>query len=91
MKLLILTFLALNVIAFLAIGNDKKRAQNNQSRISEKTLLLLAFLGGTIGSGLGMLYFSHKTSKNSYLFKFWALVFVQCLVLFGAGYYIIKR
>lgn len=77
--ILLYTFLALNIIAFALIGYDKKLAQNNKRRISEKTLLTFVGIGGTIGSGLGMLIFRHKTAKRSYLLKFWLIVVVQIL------------
>ena len=79
--------LAINALAFILMGYDKKLAQTNQRRISEKALLTLAMLGGSIGSGIVMLYFLHKTSKNSYLVKFWSIVIIQIIVLyFGRDY-----
>jgi uncharacterized membrane protein YsdA (DUF1294 family) len=80
--ILLYTFLILNSIAFIIIGYDKKLAKNKKRRISEKTLLALVCIGGTIGSGLGMLIFRHKTSKNSYLWKFWLIVLIQILLVF---------
>ena len=79
--------LAINIFAFLLMGYDKKLAQTRKRRISEKALLTSAMIGGSIGSGIGMLYFRHKTSKNSYLVKFWSVVIIQIIVLyFGRGY-----
>lgn len=79
--------LAINLFAFLLMGYDKKRAKTNQRRISEKALLTSAMLGGSIGSGIGMLYFRHKTVKKSYLVKFWSVVIVQIIALyFGRDY-----
>lgn len=78
--ILLYTFLALNIIAFVLMGYDKKLAQNNKRRISEKTLLIFVGIGGTIGSGLGMLFFRHKTAKRSYLIKFLGIVIVQFLM-----------
>jgi uncharacterized membrane protein YsdA (DUF1294 family) len=62
------------------MGYDKKLAQNNKRRISEKTLLTFVGIGGTIGSGLGMLFFRHKTAKRSYLLKFWLILILQILM-----------
>ena len=50
--------IAINFSAFAAFGLDKAKARRGQYRIAESTLLLLAFLGGTLGapstsSGLG--------------------------------------
>ena len=85
--LLFYTFLALNLFAFLIIGYDKYLAKNNKSRISEKTLLTFVFLGGTVGSALGMLIFRHKTSKISYLWKFWIIVFIQITLIYLSYYF----
>ncbi|MEN9910008.1 MAG: hypothetical protein RLZZ540_3167 [Bacteroidota bacterium] len=85
--LLFYTFLALNLFAFSIIGYDKYLAKNNKRRISEKTLLTFAFIGGTIGSGLAMLIFRHKTSKTSYLWKFWIIVFIQITLIYLAFHF----
>lgn len=77
--------LAINIFAFFLMGYDKNLAQTNQRRISEKALLTSAMVGGSVGSGIGMLYFRHKTSKNSYLTKFWSVVIIQITVLFFGG------
>ena len=79
--LLFYTFLALNLFAFSIIGYDKNLAKKKQRRISEKTLLTFVFFGGTIGSGLAMLIFKHKTAKKNYLLKFWLIVILQILVI----------
>ncbi|MBE7042024.1 MAG: DUF1294 domain-containing protein [Ruminococcaceae bacterium] len=54
-------FFIWNLLVFLLYGRDKQRAMANEWRISEKTLLLCAFLLGGLGAGLGMLVFRHKT------------------------------
>lgn len=74
--------LALNIFAFGLMGYDKQLAKNNQRRISEKVLFTSAVIGGSIGSGLGMLYFRHKTSKKSYLIKFWSIIIIQIIAFF---------
>ncbi|MCL6461537.1 MAG: DUF1294 domain-containing protein [Flavobacterium micromati] len=80
MIVLFYLLLFLNTISFLSIGYDKYRAKNYKSRVSEQTFLVLVLIGGTIGSGLGMLFFRHKTAKNSYLIKFYGIVFFQILI-----------
>lgn len=62
MSLAVLAYLAvINVIAFGLYGLDKYRAMNNMWRISEKTLLGVATIGGAYGAYLGMRIFRHKT------------------------------
>ena len=80
MDILFYYLLFLNAIAFTLMGYDKHLAKAQKQRISERTLLGCVFLGGTIGSGLGMLTYRHKTAKRSYLLKFWLIVIVQLLV-----------
>ncbi len=74
--------LVINVFAFALMGYDKKLSRTNQKRISEKALLTSALIGGSIGSGLGMLYFRHKTAKTSYQIKFFGIVIVQIIALY---------
>lgn len=76
---LIYFFLLVNFIAFVLIGYDKQQAIKNKNRISEKTLLTWVVFGGTIGSSLAMLIFRHKTSKTSYLLKFFGIILIQIL------------
>ena len=74
--------LAINVFAFGLMGYDKNLSKHNQHRISEKALLTSALIGGSIGSGLGMLYYRHKTAKTSYQIKFFGIVIVQLIALY---------
>lgn len=53
--------LALNVLAFCLYGLDKRRARRGRRRIRERTLLLVAALGGSAGAWLGMRLWHHKT------------------------------
>ena len=61
MNLLFVYLLAVNVAAFLMMGADKKRAIQQRRRIPEKTLLLTALVGGSLGAYMGMQSFRHKT------------------------------
>lgn len=56
----------INGIAFCAYGLDKRRAVRGEWRISERTLLLLASLGGAAGAFLGMKVFHHKTRHRKF-------------------------
>ncbi len=52
-----------NVIVFAIYGIDKYKAIKGRWRISEKFLLLCAFLLGAPGAAFGMGAFRHKTKK----------------------------
>lgn len=54
---------AINLLAFSVMFYDKRQAENHQQRISEKSLLLLAFFLGGPGIYIGMNTFRHKTQK----------------------------
>ena len=66
----------LTLAAFLAMGWDKLCATRDTRRVPERTLFLLAILGGSIGSIAGMYAFHHKT-KHWY-FK-WGLPLILVL------------
>ena len=59
--LLALWLAACNGAAFLLYGADKRRARQGRRRIRERTLLLAALLGGSVGALAGMYHFRHKT------------------------------
>ena len=50
-----------NVIIFTLYGTDKRKAKNNKWRISERALIVCAFLMGGFGAFIGMKVFRHKT------------------------------
>ena len=51
----------INILTFIVYGVDKYKAKAGQWRIPEKTLLLLAVAGGSLGAWFGMQVFRHKT------------------------------
>lgn len=62
----ILYFVALyltviNLTGFAVMGIDKRKAVRHLWRVRESTLFLIALLGGSVGSILGMRMFRHKT------------------------------
>ena len=63
-KNIIIYLLIINIIGFLAMGIDKRRAKLMEWRIPEKTLFLITLFGGGIGTISGMYTFRHKTKKK---------------------------
>ncbi len=57
----------LNLLGFLTMGIDKQKARRNAWRIPERTLILIAFLGGGPGSLVGMYTFHHKTKHTKFI------------------------
>lgn len=60
-KLLIAYLLLINALGFGLMLLDKWKAKKNRWRIRESTLMLVAALGGSVGSLLGMYTVRHKT------------------------------
>ncbi|MCR5794481.1 MAG: DUF1294 domain-containing protein [Solobacterium sp.] len=54
---------AVNILAFLLYGADKRKAKKNLWRIPESSLLAAAAAGGAFGAFFGMTVFRHKTKK----------------------------
>ena len=78
MKYLLLVYLAvMSLIAFAAFGLDKFKAKTNRWRIPERTLFLLAILGGGAGAFLGMKVFRHKTRHCQFVFGIPAIMILQ--------------
>ena len=61
LQLVFIYMVVVSVVGFLAMGIDKAKAKADAWRISEKTLLGIAFLGGGAGVWIGMEVFRHKT------------------------------
>lgn len=87
MKYLLIYLLLINLTGFFAMFLDKQKAKKGKWRISEKTLFLFAFLGGSLGTTLGMNTFRHKT-KHWY-FKF-GMPLILILQIAGAIYLVFK-
>jgi len=60
-KYLFIYLVVINLIGFVIMFIDKKRAIKKKYRIPEKNLFLVALIGGSLGTTLGMEMFRHKT------------------------------
>ncbi|MDK2585226.1 DUF1294 domain-containing protein [Romboutsia sedimentorum] len=71
----------INIISFIFMFIDKQKAIKHKWRISEYTLMLLAALGGSIGT-LGAMYtFRHKTKKLKFKIGVPFIIIIQFLFL----------
>ena len=80
MKYFIMYLIGINLLAFLAMYIDKRRAQYGKWRIKEHTLFVLAFLGGSIGAIIGMYTFRHKTQKARFFIGFPVILIAEVLL-----------
>ena len=74
---LLVLFVLVNLVAFALMGVDKQRARTHQWRVPEKTLFLLAIVGGSVGALLGMWCFHHKTRHWYFRYGIPAILVVQ--------------
>lgn len=86
-KNIIIYILLINIIAFLAMWIDKRRAENGEWRISENGLFTLVLLGGGIGGIAGMYVFHHKTKKLKFTIGFPTILISEIVLIV---YYLIK-
>lgn len=73
--------LVVNVIGFIIMGVDKKRAIRGAFRISEASLFFVAFIGGSLGSIIGMQHFRHKTKHWYFQYGIPVILMVQIALL----------
>lgn len=81
MYLYITIYLAIiNLIGFFSMGIDKYKAIHHKWRIPENTLFIIAIIGGSIGSILGMQLFRHKTKHPRFVIGMPIILILQVLI-----------
>ncbi len=80
-KYFILYLIIINIIAFLAMYIDKRKAKYGKWRIQEQSLFILALIGGSIGAIIGMNIFRHKTKKLRFSIGFPIILILQIVLI----------
>ncbi|MCI6190883.1 MAG: DUF1294 domain-containing protein [Clostridium sp.] len=78
--IIIFYLLIINIIAFSLMYIDKQKAKKNKWRIKEDTLMISAFLGGSIGALIGMNTFRHKTKHAKFKYGIPAILIFQIII-----------
>lgn len=73
----------INLVTFLTMFSDKRKAEKARRRIPERTLFMLVAIGGGIGGIAGMYVFRHKTKKARFVVGFPAILVFEILVAVG--------
>lgn len=73
--IIIIYLFLMNLLGFILMGADKRKARLGKWRIPEKTFFIISILGGSLGTWGGMYAFHHKT-KHWYFAVFMPLIFV---------------
>lgn len=83
----LLAYLGLSLVAFVAYALDKSAAVSGRWRTAEQTLHLFSLVGGWPGALVAQQLLRHKTSKQSFVVVFWVTVLlnVGAFVAWHAG------
>ena len=77
MNIILYYLLAVNIATFFLYGIDKYKARKGRWRISEATLLMMAFIGGSIGAWSGMRLWHHKTMHKKFKYGIPIIIIIQ--------------
>jgi uncharacterized membrane protein YsdA (DUF1294 family) len=75
--IIVIYIFAVNVLGFALMGIDKSRAKKRGFRIPEATLFVVAIIGGSIGTIIGMFTFRHKTRHWYFLYGLPVILLIQ--------------
>ena len=81
--IIILYAVAVNVASLIMMGVDKRKAIKRAWRIPESTLFVLAIIGGSLGSIIGMHLFHHKTRHWYFLYGMPVILALQIMLILG--------
>ena len=71
----------LNLTGFALMGTDKYKAKKRAFRIPEATLFMIAVIGGSIGSIIGMYAFRHKTRHWYFVYGMPFILILQIILV----------
>ena len=80
-KILAVYLVVINLITFVSFGMDKWKAKKGKWRIPEKTLMMFAVAGGSVGALVGMYGFRHKTQHLKFVIGIPVILAVQAVIL----------
>lgn len=86
MKYAAIWLLFINLTGIGAMGLDKRKAILHRRRIPERTLFLIALLGGSLGTWIGMYLFRHKTRHLRFVLGIPLILLIQAAVLLWVLY-----
>ena len=81
MRYMMYYLIIINIAAWIMYGLDKWKAKSGAWRIPERTLLLTALAGGSVGALAGMLLFHHKTRKPKFMIGVPVMFAAHCVIV----------
>ena len=85
---IIIYFIVINILGFLAMGIDKWKAKRHARRIPENTLFMFTVLGGGVGTIAGMYLFRHKTKKKYFTIGMPLILILEVILII---YFVVKK
>jgi len=76
--LILVAYVAISIVTFIAYAIDKSAAQNGRWRTNESALHLLALIGGWPGAWIAQQTLRHKSRKIEFRVVFWITVLLNC-------------
>ncbi len=73
-------FIIINLIGYFVMSEDKRKARRRQERTPERTLFLLALIGGALGVLIAMYRWRHKTKHLSFVVGIPVLLFINAVL-----------
>ena len=77
MEYFVIYILSISLLSVGVASYDKLAAKRKKQRISEKTLLLLSALGGSVAMYLTMRIIRHKTLHNKFMIGLPIMILLQ--------------
>lgn len=81
--ILAIYFIVINLTGFAMMGIDKRKAVKRLWRIPESTLFVIAIIGGSVGSIIGMRVFHHKTRHWYFVLGMPLILILQVLLVYA--------
>ena len=72
----------INIVGFVYMGMDKKKAKRGAWRIPEKRLFFIAIIGGSVGAISGMYFYRHKTKHMTFVIGMPLIFILQIALIF---------
>lgn len=74
-------FVVISLLTFAVTFADKRKAIKGKRRIPEKTLFILAFLGGSVSEYITMKTIRHKTLHKRFMIGLPVIIILQILAI----------
>ncbi len=79
-------FVLINLLAVAATVSDKytasHKSKRHSSRVPEKTLLIIAIMGGCVSMYITMLIIRHKTKKPKFMLTLPVIIMLEAMLIY---------